>query len=197
MVTRLIARVFIFSALSCGLSGCGVTRMQLGEQEVKSEWGSVLSLANEQIEIVKKAWPAKSESESDDALEAAQTALKKSMSRWEEIPSKTDLEDGARAISQAGNAVRAKVMAQKSARAPGLEAVEAELASMEKKGRESREKYTIAARTYNDILRLYPSKWTAKALMKRPAVTFEEVDALSGTVTQASMLDKLGVARDH
>lgn len=197
LVARLVARVLCVAAVGWSLSGCGVQRMQLGEQEVKGEWGSMLALTDQELDVVEKAWPKKLGGEAEGAMEAAKAELKKSMNRWQEIPSRSDLEEGARAMSLAREAVRSKLLAAKAGGAPGYEEAATELAALDEKVNLAREKYVIAARTYNDILRLYPSKWMAKALMKEPAVTFDEVGKMAGGVTQASMLDKLGVARDH
>lgn len=195
MSKNLVWKLLVTVALGLALSGCGVQRMQMDEQEVKTEWGSVLSRVSEQIDVVQKAWPKKAGDTSATALEEAQAALKKGMDRWSEIPSRADLEAGGRAIALASKAVREKVAAERQAGAAGVDAVEARLDELAKQAQAASARYTIAARTYNDIINLYPSKWLAKALMKDQAVTFDEVESLSGQVTEAGMLEKLGVAR--
>lgn len=179
------------------LSGCGVQRMQAGEQELKSEWGSMLFLANEQLDVVTKAWPQVASGEVGRRMEAAKAQLKSSMGKWESIPSAEDLRVGVKAMSDGSAAVDEALEAAKESGAGGYDKVAGDVKVLREKARVARDRYTIAARTYNDILRLYPSKWMAKAMMMEPAVTFESDASQSGAITQASMLDKLGAARDR
>jgi len=179
------------------LSGCGVQRMQSGEQEVKSEWASLMFLTMEQLDAVSKAWPAHAGSTNETVLNKAKEAVRVSMSKWQEIPSEADIKEGVQAMSLAASAVDAQLAKAKETGAKDFQEVSAAVAEFRGRAVTARERYTIAARTYNDILRLYPSKWLAKAMAKEPALSFEDGSKMEGTLTQASMLDRLGVASDH
>lgn len=192
-----LAKLVGLALVAWGLSGCGVQRMQTGEQEVKSEWGTLLFLTMEQVDAVSKAWPVQAGSKAEQALNEARQAVRAAMNKWQDIPSDADIKAGVKAMSMAGAAVDAQLSQARQDGAKDYERVLAEVADFRAKARTAQDKYTIAARTYNDILRLYPSRWMAKVLMKEPAVSFEDESKMDGEMTQASMLDRLGVARDH
>lgn len=196
LLSRLAKLVGIWVVVS-SMSGCGVQRMQTGEQEVKSEWGTLLFLTMGQLDAVSKAWPAQAGSKSEQMLNEAKEAVRSSMSKWEDIPSDDDIKAGVNAMSMAAVAVDAVLTKAKQEGAKDYESVSSEVDGFRQRAKTVKERYVIAAGTYNDIIRLYPAKWLAKLLMKEPAVSFEDGSKIDGALTQASMLDRLGVARDH
>ena len=195
-MSRIMKLVGVCLAVSA-LSGCGIQRMEGSAQEVKSEWASALFLTMEQLDTVSKAWPKAGEAQGTDGLESAKNAVRASMQKWQDIPSEHELKAGVQAMEQAAVAVDARLAKAKADGEKEFEKVAKEVAEFRRREEAARGKYTIAARTYNDILRLYPSRLVASLMMKEPAVTFEDSSKMAGAVTHASMLDSLGVARHH
>lgn len=169
------------------LSGCGVQRMQMGEREVRDEWATVLMMAEREVDAVSSAGGG-------EAVAAPNADLKAAMSNWQTIPNRHDLEVGAAAVHRVEKAVDAWLAKAKSTGEKSADAVAETVKESRAIGMVARFRYAVAAGTYNDIIQLYPAKYMSKLLMNDPAVSFSDPRSMTGPVTEASTLQKLGAA---
>lgn len=190
-IVAIRCRALAAMALAALLSGCGVQHMQMQEQQVQEEWLSVILVAHKQLDAVSEG-KAGSDRAAQGLIESLRQAEKKAASS---IPAQDDLLAGASVLHQVEKVVDARLAEAAAKPTEAEKSTVATVTELRARERMYRKRYAVAAGTYNDILRLYPSKWLAKAMMQRHALTFADAEALKGPVSEASMLDKLHAAK--
>lgn len=183
-------------AATAMLSACGVQHVGMSEQEVRSEWGSMLSMASEEVLAV-RAWAPRAHVDETRDLDDIQAGLKAAMAKWESMPDEAEFRSGVLLIERAEESAKKRIALARMDKESDVATVEEKVREFSRKGAIARDRYVIAARTYNDLIGLQPSKVFATVMMKKPAVSFKDGKTLASGVTTAGMLESLGASRSR